>query len=112
MKEYTSVEDQVLYGLESIDKDRKVEISLRDFVFIVKTIEELNRFFHQPMHYSSLEDVVKYLGNVDSGAYSLIHKMYYDILFKYLPGDIKDKMGWETNELVNPFPPYYFKPKD
>jgi hypothetical protein len=107
MQEYTSVEDQVLYGLDSIDKDRTVEISLRDLVFVTKAIAELNQFFHQPMHYPSLTNVVHYLGNVDSGAYSLIHKMNYHMLWNYLPEDIKNKLGWETNELVNPNPPYY-----
>ncbi|TGE24714.1 hypothetical protein E5K00_05755 [Hymenobacter aquaticus] len=112
MQKYTSVEDQVLYGLDKIDRDRKVEISLYDLVFVVKTIEELNRFFHQPMHYTSSEDVVEYLGTVNSGAFSLIHKMNYGMLHKYLPEDIKNQMGWETDELVNPNPPYYFKPKE
>ncbi len=78
---------------------------------MVKAIEELNRFFHQPMHYTTLEDVTKYIGNANSGAYALIHKMYYHMLWNYLPKDIRAKMGWETDELVNPIPPYYFKPK-
>lgn len=112
MEEYTSVEEQVLYGLHEIPEDRKVEISLRDLVFVVKSIEEFNRFFHQPMHYTSLDDVIKYMGNVDSGAYSLIHKMYHGMLWKYLPIDIKNKMGLETNELVNPNPPYYYKSEE
>ncbi|MCB2376670.1 hypothetical protein LGH70_03715 [Hymenobacter sp. BT635] len=112
MQEYTSVEDQVLYGLDKINKDRKVEISLHDLVFVVKTIEELNRFFHQPMHYPSLDDVVKYMGNVNTGAYSLIYRMQYKMLWDYLPEDIKNQMGWETEELVNPNPPYYFQSKD
>lgn len=112
MEEYTSVEAQIFYGLDTINEDQKIEIGLRDFVFVVKAIEEFNRFFHQPTHYSSLEDVKKYIGDINSGAYSLIHKMYYHMLWDYLPIDIRDKMGWETNELVNPNPPYYFKPKE
>jgi hypothetical protein len=108
--EYTSVEAQVLYGLEQIPEDRKVEIGLRDLLFIFKTLEELNRFFHQPMHYPLLDDVVKYLGTGNMGAYSLIKKAYYHTLPPYLPSDITDKLGWETNELVNPNPPYYYQP--
>jgi len=111
MEQYTSVEAQVLYGLDEIAPDRKVEIGLRDLVFITKAIEEFNRFFHQPMHYTSLEEVVTYIGNVDTGAYSLLHSMQYKMLWNYLPTDIKNKMGWETTELVNPNPPYYYKPK-
>ncbi|TFZ66306.1 hypothetical protein E4631_09775 [Hymenobacter sp. UV11] len=112
MQEYTSVEDQVFYGLDSIDPDQKVEISLRDLVFITKSISELNQFFHQPMHYPSLADVEQYIGNINSGAYSLIHRMNYHMLWDYLPADIRDKMGWETTELINPNPPYYYKPKE
>jgi hypothetical protein len=114
MEKYTTVEDQVLYGLDKIDKDRKVEIkiSLRDLVFVIKTMEELNRFFHQSAHYPSLDDVKKYIGNVNSDAYSLIHKIYYNMLSEYLPEDIKNKMGYETDELVSPDYPYYYEAKD
>jgi hypothetical protein len=111
MEEYTSVEDQVFYGLDKIDADRKVEIGLRDLVLAFKTVEELTRFFHQPMHYSSLEDVQKYLGTTNASAFSLINKVYRNVLWNYLPEDIRDKLGLETTELVNPNPPYYYKSK-
>lgn len=71
MSKYTSVEEQVLYGLDRIDASRTVEVSLRDLVFVYKTIGELRRFFHQPLHYPSMIQIERFLGNKDHGAYHL-----------------------------------------
>lgn len=45
MEEYTDVESQVEYGLEKIDPNRKIEVSLRDFLYLHNTIAELVSFF-------------------------------------------------------------------
>lgn len=109
MEEYTSVEEQVYYGLDTIDPARIVEISLRDLVFCYKTMQELIRFFHQPMHYPTLEAVQTFLGTTDAGAFALLCKAEREVLDKYLPPDINDQLGWETTELVNPRYPYYYQ---
>ena len=57
MEEYTDVESQVEYGLEKIDPNRKIEVSLKDFLYLHNVVSELIRFFHQPLHYQTLEDV-------------------------------------------------------
>ena len=72
MEEYTDVESQVEYGLEKVDPTRKIEVSLKDFLYLHNTIEEFIRFFHQPMHYQTLEDVEKFLGNIDKGAFHIL----------------------------------------
>ena len=101
------VNEQIEFGLDLIDPNEKVEINLKDLVHIYKTFEEFNRFFHQPSHCKNITDLATYLGNRDQGAYSVIHKMYYKLLDKYLDEDLKDKIG--EGELNNPKHPYYYK---
>jgi hypothetical protein len=108
---YTSVEEQVTYGLEKIDPSRTITLSLRDFIYLHNTLDELVRFFHQPMHYETLEDVSQYLGNRDTGAFHLLSDLLYK-KFNFrdiLPPDIVGMV--EDGEFENPNPPYYYKPK-
>jgi len=106
------INEQIEFGLDSIDPDQTVEIRLRDFMMIYKTFEEFNRFFHQPLNYPSIEDIEVYLGNKDFGAYSVISKIYYQILPQYLPKEIEERFG----EVNDPFDiskyPYYYKQKN
>lgn len=108
-KKYTSVEEQVNYGLNSIDPNEEVTIKTRDLMEIFQVFGELNRFFHQPSHYEQLSDVTNFLGNKDQGAYHLIHKMYYQLLSKYIPKHIDEKFGDEDDPFDNPDFPYYYK---
>lgn len=110
MENYTDVESQVEYGLEKIDPNRKIEVSLRDFLYMHNTIEEFVRFFHQPMHYKTLEDVEKFLGSKDKGAYHLLSEILHK-KFQYkdiFPDDIIEMI--DNSELENPNYPYYYKP--
>lgn len=68
MKEKTEdANDIIEYGLDSIDPNEKIEVDLKDINYVYKTFEEVNRFFHQPMHYPELKNVEQYLGNKDRG---------------------------------------------
>ena len=111
MKKYTTVKEQIEYGIETIESDRRIEVSLQDFLIVFQTIGELIRFFHQPLHYEKLDDVINFLGQKDEGAFSALSKCYFEILEKYLPKDIND--AFDAGERFdNPNPPYYFKEKD
>jgi hypothetical protein len=110
MKKYTSVEEQIEFGLDTVDPEQKIEISLRDFMYVFQTFGELIRFFHQPMHYPHLKDVEKFLGSKDSGAFAAICRCYYDVLGDLIPEEI-DKVLDETGRFDNPDPPYYFREK-
>jgi hypothetical protein len=113
MKEKSKeINEQVEYGLNSIDPDSKIEIKLKDFMFIYKTFEEFNRFFHQPDHYKTIEDIETYLGNRDSGAYALIYKLIYKILDQYLPKEIEGRFDDEDDPFHHPEFPYYYKLKN
>jgi len=110
-KKSKDINEQIEFGLDSIDTEKTIEIKLKDFMLIYKTFEEFNRFFHQPMHYQTIEDIEIYLGNKDSGAYSAISKIYYKVLDQYLPKEIEDKFGEENDPLKNPQYPYYYNVK-
>ena len=110
MEKYTDIESQVEYGLEKIDPNRTIEVSLKDFLYMHNTIAELIRFFHQPMHYETLEDVEKFLGNKNKGAFHLLSEIHYE-KFQYrdiFPEDIKEMI--DNSEFENPDFPYYYKP--
>ena len=106
------INEQIDYGLDSIDSEAKIEIKLKDFMLIYKTFEEFNRFFHNNRHYETIDDIETYLGNKDFGAYSIIRKLYYDTLGKYIPEDIKSKLEQDNNPFENPDSPFYFKEKN
>jgi len=107
MKKYTTIEEQIEYGLDTIDPDRTVEVPLRDYMYVFQTLSELNRFFHQPDHYQTLDDVERFVGNIDSGAFAAIHKCLYKVLPNTLPEDIDRAFG-DGDRFDNPDPPYYY----
>lgn len=110
MEKYTDVESQVEYGLEKIDPNRKIEVSLKDFIYLHNVISELVRFFHQPMHYEKLEDVENFLGDKDKGAFHLLCEVYYERFYyqDVFPKDIQEMI--DNSEFENPNYPYYYKP--
>ena len=111
-KKSEDINKQIEFGLNSVDPEKTIEIKLKDFMIIYKTFEEFNRFFHQPMHYPSIEDLEIYLGNKDSGAYSIINKIYYKVLPQYLPKEIEEKFGEEDDPFDISEYPYYYKQKN
>lgn len=106
MKNYTDVESQVEYGLEKINPNRKIEVSLKDFLYLHNTISEFIRFFHQPMHYKNLKDVEKFLGNKDRGGFHLLSEILFK-KFNYrdvFPNDIIEMI--DNSEFEHPNHPY------
>lgn len=103
------INEQIEYGLDTIDADSSIEMKLADFLLIYKTFDEFNRYFHQPAHYPTIKDIEIYLGDKDVGAYSMIHKMYYEVLNKYLPDDVKESLVEDDNSFRHPHYPYYYK---
>jgi hypothetical protein len=111
MENYTDIESQVEYGLEKIDPNRKIEVSLKDFLYLHNTIAEFVRFFHQPKHYETLEDVKRFLGDKNKGGFHLLCEILYR-KFNYrdtFPKDIREMI--ENSEFENSHCPYYYKPK-
>jgi hypothetical protein len=102
------VNEQIEYGLNSVNNKDTVEVGLKDFMKVYNTFSELIRFFHQEGHYHSLKDIHTYIGNVDYGAFAAMSEIFYKILPKYIPKEIDDKFGDLDDPFDNPKSPYYF----
>jgi hypothetical protein len=109
MAGYTSAEEQVEFAVNQIDPERQVELPLRDLMYVYATVGELIRFFHQPLHYQSLNDVEDFIGDKDNGALHLLCAVYYDKLRDVWPDDIQK--GFDEGLFDNPHSPYYHEPK-
>lgn len=106
-KQHASIEEQIEFGLDSVDADRTVEVPLRDLLYIRQTLGEYIRFFHNPSHYPSLEEVKKFLGNRDAGALKPLFDCYYNKWRDAIPEDIHDQYNGEV--FSNPSSPYYYE---
>ena len=108
-RRYTTVEEQVRYAVERVPVDQVVRISVRDLMFVHETLAELVRFFHQPAHWTSLEDVEHFIGNNKRGALAMIAQCYYERLRDVWPRKVVKAL--ESGELEHPDPPYYYDPR-
>ena len=96
---------------ENIAVDEVVEVNLRDLMFVKSTLQEFVQFFHQPLHYSSLEDVEKYLGTRHNhGALHLLWKANYEKMEQMLPEAINTLC--DNGAFDSPIKPYYFCDKN
>ena len=109
-KRYTSVEEQIEFGLDSVDADRTVEIPLRDLLYVFQTLGEYIRFFHNPSHYPNLEAVEEFLGNQESGAFKSLTECCYKRVGNVIPEDIVEQ--YDGGAFDNPSYPYYYELSD
>lgn len=112
-KEYT--DDLITYAYYGIDEkiasDETVEVSLRDLMKIQATLAELIQFFHQPLHYQSIENIENYFGTVKhKKAFSLLHKANYEVMRRMIPERVSDMIS--EGEFDSPEWPFYFELKD
>jgi len=106
--EYTEdLIDIATFGFDEIDENRKVEVNLKDLMFVYSTLIEYQRFFHQPLHYQSMEDIEKFLGSVnDKAGYKLLHEAIHSKMRDMIPEDISDKFG--EGDFDSPKLPFYY----
>jgi hypothetical protein len=104
-----SIREIVEFGLKGIPEDQTVEVPLRDLLYVNQVLGELNRFFHQPDHFKSIEAVIRFLGTVDSGGgYEVLHTAYYTKFRRMLPPDAQHMLEGGTFE--HPSAPAYYDP--
>lgn len=106
--EYTeNLEELITHGFEQIDPNEKVEVNLKDLMYVYSTLQEYMRFFHQPEHYKSLEDVQKFLGAHENKAgFKLLDNAVYEKMRDMFPEHINDKFG--EGIFDSPKKPFYF----
>ena len=108
MSKQSNLHEQIEYGLASIDPNRTVEVSLQDLMRAYQTIGLLINFFHQPLHYVTLDDVRDFIDvDSDAGALELLKDLYYRRFYGIWPQDVKD--GFEEGHFDNPSRPYYYE---
>ena len=107
-KQYTSVEEQVEYGLDSVPEERTVEMSMRDLLFVSQTLGLFVNFFHQEQHYPNVEAVRRFLGNREAGAFHVLSESYYKRLRDVWPEDIA--AAFAESRFDHPVQPYYYEP--
>ncbi|MCE2029816.1 hypothetical protein [Sessilibacter corallicola] len=107
-KEYTTnLVEIATHGFEAIDPNETVEVNLKDLMYVFSTLQEYQRFFHQPLHYQSLEDVEQFLGSVDDTAgFKLLHTAIHEKMRDMLPKHINDKYG--EGDFDSPKIPFYY----
>jgi hypothetical protein len=107
MATFPSITEIVEFGLEGVPKERTVEVSLRDLLYVHQTLGELNRFFHQPDHFKSIQNVNLFLGSRGSGGgYEALHQAYYSKLRDMLPAQVQALLSGGAFE--HPSPPFYY----
>ena len=109
-EKYTSdIVANAYYGIdENISPDLTTVVSVRDLMKVHATLAELIRFFHQPSHMQTLNDVEEYMGSADTnGAFKLLKLAHYDIMQRMLPAEI-DKL-FDKSVFNAPECPYYFE---
>lgn len=108
-KEYTeNLEEIATFGFEVIDPDEKVEVNLKDLMYVFSTLQEYQRFFHQPLNYQSMEDIEQFLGSVnDRGGFKLLHTSIHEKMRGMLPKHISDK--YVEGDFDSPKLPLYYK---
>lgn len=107
-KEYTdNLEEIATFGFEAIDPDEKVEVSLKDLMYVFSTLQEYQRFFHQPLHYKNMEDVKRFLGSVnDKAGFKLLHTSIHEKMRDMFPDHIDKKYG--KGDFDSPKLPFYY----
>ncbi|PWQ97544.1 hypothetical protein [Leucothrix arctica] len=103
-----NLEELVTYGFDEIDSSEQVEVNLKDLMYVFSTLQEYQRFFHQPSHYQSIDDIENFLGSVkDQKAYRLLHNSIHKKMQLMLPTHISDK--YDEGSFDSPKLPFYFK---
>jgi DNA-binding response OmpR family regulator len=102
----TSVQEQIDYGLDSVDAERRVDVNALALLRAYRTLVETMRFFSD-VHQPSQEETARFVGDAESGAMAAWTRAYHDLRAQ-LPDDVVDELDWGLR-FAHPWPPYYLK---
>lgn len=103
-----NLEEIATYGFDAINPEETVEVNLKDLMYVYATLQEYQRFFHQPQHYPSLEHIERFLGSVnDKAGYALLHTALHQKMRGMLPRHIEDK--YAEGDFDCPKLPFYYQ---
>ena len=84
--------NEILKELDSISETEIIEVNLKQLLLVYKGIEDWRQFFHNSMHYPTIEDLTKYVGNRKGGMYAAMNHIYIKTFDELLPNDIEDRL--------------------
>ncbi|OOH92403.1 hypothetical protein BMT54_00420 [Pasteurellaceae bacterium 15-036681] len=106
---YATIKEIVEYGLDKISENEMITMSLEDFIYIYRVLEEYMRFFHNPDHYQNIEDIKDYLGDISSeGGFEVLSTAIYKKLYNVeLPNEVKNMI--DDGVFEHPIYPKYYQ---
>ncbi|WP_224554370.1 hypothetical protein [Pectobacterium versatile] len=105
-----NLEEIITHGLEQVDPDEKIEVNLKDLLYTYGVLQEYMRFFHQPEHYQSLDDVITFLGsNKDNAGFQILSTAIYEKMSGMFPAHIYEKSN--NGDFDSPQLPFYYDEK-
>ena len=109
MRKYADIKDIIEYGLNNISDKEKITMSLKDFLYIRRVLEEYMRYLHNPDHYPDIEAIQNFLGNTSSGGgFECLSTAIYKKVYKVdLPSKIEKMI--DDGVFEHPLYPSYYK---
>lgn len=106
--ESMSIKELAAYGIDSIDSNTKIQVDLKDLVYVYRSIEEMRKFFHNQNHYQNFEVLNHVIGDKDQGILYLLNTIYKDIFNqKIIVGELDELVNGDTFS-PDAHPDYYF----
>ena len=101
--------DIIEYGLNNISDKEKITMSLKDFLYIRRVLEEYMRYLHNPDHYPDIEAIQNFLGDISSGGgFECLSTAIYKKVYKVdLPSKIEKMI--DDGVFEHPLYPSYYK---
>ena len=84
--------NEIIQELDSISDSETVEVNLKQILLVYKGIEDWRHFFHNSMHYPTIKDVTRYVGNKKSGMYAAMNHIYMETFDQLLPNNIEGRL--------------------
>ena len=109
MIKYTNIKDIVEYGLDAISDKEKITMTLKDFLYIRRVLEEYMRYLHNLDHYPDIESIQNFLGDASSGGgFECLSTAIYNKVYKVdLPAEIEKMI--DDGLFEHPLYPSYYK---
>ena len=103
------IKDIIEYGLNNISDKEKITMSLKDFLYIRRVLEEYMRYLHNPDHYPDIKAIQNFLGDISSGGgFECLSTAIYKKVYKVdLPSKIEKMI--DDGVFEHPLYPSYYK---
>lgn len=110
MRKYADIKSIVEYGLDNISDKEKITMSLKDFLYIRRVLEEYMRYLHNPDHYPDIEAIQNFGSDISSGGgFECLSTAIYKKVYKVDLSEKIEKMIDDGAFEHHLYPSYYKK---